>query len=351
MPRRSPRFHHPLVEWLPVVAVLLVFGGTYYVYVHVLCATMVKTVALRVVLVVAFHALFFLCAWSFAHTTLTDFAPIPVSFNVSASEKERLQSLQDFDERRRYLDELGDKRGVLTLGLDGCVRYCGSCGRIKPDRTHHCSWCGRCVPKMDHHCPWFNNCVSFTTQKSFLLTLVYGSLLAAFTATTSVVHAVMSWFSLGFSLATLSVSGLVAAGVYLSFGLGCFFSRHLDHLLRNITTLENMRATVFRDPDDSFDIGRTKNIVQVFGATKWLWALPVFTTPGDGVRFPTRLHPDPSNLRLPLVRAERDAPAASPAGVCPGHARRRGSAKHTRSRGEDNSRCTSARKSTLSNSS
>ncbi|KAH9382526.1 hypothetical protein HPB48_013127 [Haemaphysalis longicornis] len=116
---------------------------------------------------------------------------------------------------------------------------------------------------MDHHCPWFNNCVSFSTQKSFLLTLAYGVLLGAYTALTALIPAVTAWFSLGLSFTTLNVSFLVASGVYFSIAAGAFLSSHLDYLYRNVTTLENMRAIVFRDQRDSFDLGREKNFRQV----------------------------------------------------------------------------------------
>ncbi|XP_050027961.1 palmitoyltransferase ZDHHC20-B-like [Dermacentor andersoni] len=314
MPRGRLGLADPFFEWLPVVGVVALLIWTYYAYVTVLCGRLVEDDVLRRLLVVAFHALFVLCVWSFVYTTFT--GRIPAYFSVSVDEKQRLDALTDFHERRLYLDELGDKRGILTLGPDGCVRYCAECQRIKPDRCHHCSWCRRCVPKMDHHCPWFNNCVSFTTQKSFLLTLVYSSLLAGFVAATSVIHAVLAWFGPGLLFAAINVSALVIGGTYLSVGLGGFFYVHLNNMYRNVTTLENMRATMFREPEDSFDIGCAENVAQVFGRFKPLWAIPVLTSLGDGTRFPTKLHPDPNNLQLPLVRAVKDAPAATPGSSC-----------------------------------
>ncbi|XP_049528886.1 palmitoyltransferase ZDHHC2 [Dermacentor silvarum] len=262
MPRGPLRVVDPIIERLPVVGVVVLLIWTYYAYVILLCGRLVENDGLRALLVVTFHALFLLCAWSFVYTTLAGAGRIPAYFSLSIDERQRLDALTDFDERRLYLDELGDKRGVLTLGMDGRVRYCAECQRIKPDRCHHCSWCRRCLLKMDHHCPWFNNCVSFTTQKSFLLTLVYSSLLAGFVAATSVIHAVLAWFDPGLSFATINVSALVVGGIYLSIGLGSFFYFHLCNVYRNVTTLEHMRATMFREAEDSFDIGLAKNIEQ-----------------------------------------------------------------------------------------
>ncbi|CAN3372880.1 palmitoyltransferase Pfa4p [Diutina rugosa] len=51
-------------------------------------------------------------------------------------------------------------------------RYCQSCKRFKPPRTHHCKTCKRCVLAMDHHCPWTYNCVGHNNLPQFLRFLV-----------------------------------------------------------------------------------------------------------------------------------------------------------------------------------
>ncbi|XP_077541017.1 palmitoyltransferase ZDHHC15B-like [Haemaphysalis longicornis] len=274
----------------------------YYAYNFLLVGKLVETPALGVTMAAVFHVLFIICMWSFAYTTLKGVAPIPRDFYVSDVERQRLELLKDFEERWRYLGELGDNRGILTLGPENCVRYCDVCGLIKPDRCHHCSVCKRCIPRMDHHCPWFNNCVSFTNLKAFLLTLLYSSLLAGYTALTGGIHAVIAWISLGLSLVSVQVTILVAGGTYLSTALATFLFVHLDQLSRNLTSLESSRMTVFQESGDSFDLGWSENFVQVFGRVKLLWPFPVLTSLGDGSRFPTKLHPDPAKLQLPLVR-------------------------------------------------
>ncbi|KAH9381638.1 hypothetical protein HPB48_006118 [Haemaphysalis longicornis] len=120
---------------------------------------------------------------------------------------------------------------------------------------------------MDHHCPWFNNCVSFTNLKAFLLTLLYSSLLAGYTALTGGIHAVIAWISLGLSLVSVQVTILVAGGTYLSTALATFLFVHLDQLSRNLTSLESSRMTVFQESGDSFDLGWSENFVQV----NWFW--------------------------------------------------------------------------------
>ncbi|XP_077541024.1 palmitoyltransferase ZDHHC2-like [Haemaphysalis longicornis] len=224
-----------------------------------------------------FNALFALVLWCYLYTALADPAPIPAEFSVDDVERQQLEWLTGLDEREDYLDELG---------------Y-------------------RCIAKMDHHCPWFNNCVSFTNYKSFLLTITYSTLLGIFTLLTAIPGALKAWFSLGLCLETLQVNVLVVCSALISVSLGLLVPIHVDFVLRNVTTLENLGSTVLREADDSFNIGWKRNFVQVFGPQILLWPLPVFSSVGDGVRFPTVLHPDPYHLSLHRILPGRGASSAS----------------------------------------
>ncbi|KAH6927393.1 hypothetical protein HPB50_002660 [Hyalomma asiaticum] len=146
---------------------------------------------------------------------------------------------------------------------------------------------------MDHHCPWFNNCICFSTYKFFLLTLFYAVTLCVYGVATLASHMVGLWedasllkphgFHVGF---------IMVLGPTVAVGLGCLLFLHLAMVFRNETTLEKMLNVTFQEYEDSFDLGnRYRNFAEVFGPRPLLWVIPVFTSAGDGVRFPTLMHP------------------------------------------------------------
>ncbi|KAG2457271.1 ZDHC2 Palmitoyltransferase, partial [Polypterus senegalus] len=69
------------------------------------------------------------------------------------------------------------------------------------------------------------------------------------------------------------------------------FSYHCWLVAKNRSTIEAFRAPVFRGGPDKngFSLGFRKNVKEVFGDEKKYWLLPLFTSLGDGVNFPTRL--------------------------------------------------------------
>ncbi|KAL8706181.1 MAG: hypothetical protein Q9201_000759 [Fulgogasparrea decipioides] len=67
-------------------------------------------------------------------------------------------------------------RDIFTCESDGRPIWCSACLNWKPDRAHHCREVGRCVYKMDHFCPWVGGIVSETSQKFFVLFVVWGAI-------------------------------------------------------------------------------------------------------------------------------------------------------------------------------
>ncbi|KAI8064844.1 DHHC palmitoyltransferase-domain-containing protein, partial [Gilbertella persicaria] len=60
-------------------------------------------------------------------------------------------------------------------------RWCSTCQLWKPDRTHHCRVCNACVLKMDQ----VNGCVGSFNYRYYIQFLIYVTLFAAWTFSTS----------------------------------------------------------------------------------------------------------------------------------------------------------------------
>lgn len=65
---------------------------------------------------------------------------------------------------------------------------------------------------------------------------------------------------------------------------------HCYLVAKNRSTLESFRGPVFRHGPDKkgFHLGTYNNFIEVFGDDKKKWFLPVFSTLGDGISYPTR---------------------------------------------------------------
>ncbi|KAK8762988.1 hypothetical protein V5799_034403 [Amblyomma americanum] len=290
------------VNWLPVAGSAVLMFWTYYAYVVVFCGSVVSDDTTRLGLIVGFHVLLMLLLWSEVATVVTPPPAVPAYFSLTEVDLDLLNEARSEQARKQFLEILGTQRGVLTRGRDGSVNYCEVCRRIKPDRTHHCSQCRRCVPKMDHHCPWFNNCVCFSTYKPFLLTNLYLILLSVYTLFTAGSYwRHVPWGNWRPAGPAAQVGGLVIVAIAFCVSLTSFFYFHVTLVALNRTTLEALRSPCFVDKGDTFNIGAYNNFVEVFGPRPLLWMFPVFTSLGDGSRFPTKLHPDNRERFRPAV--------------------------------------------------
>jgi palmitoyltransferase len=185
----------------------------------------------------------------------------------------------------------------------GFSRYCKTCKKPKPERSHHCSICGRCVLKMDHHCPWVSNCVGHGNHRFFALFLVYLALSCVWVA--SLAYGPFSqrkvldvhWFGVS-SRGTLVFTFVVTFAIAIALGLMLVWQLWLA--LTAQTTIEfyfnrwqKLQATkkgdtAWRHP---YDRGYVLNFQDFFNAHDrlwWLtWALPsTVGSSGDGVSWP-----------------------------------------------------------------
>jgi palmitoyltransferase len=191
------------------------------------------------------------------------------------------------------------KWGYDYNGMDVVKRrFCLTCQCFKPDRCHHCSACNVCVLNMDHHCLWINNCIGFWNRKKFLLLIMYAEIITIFievTLTRDLFEALKWGFSDQFFSKfdnTFKQHMLVIITYFFNtiiLTLMTFFLRfHWRLAVENKTTIENLEHCDQRFWS-KYDVGRDKNLAQIFGSNPFLYALPIAGEPhGDGLRFPIR---------------------------------------------------------------
>ncbi|KAK1680630.1 hypothetical protein QYE76_041478 [Lolium multiflorum] len=228
------------------------------------------SVAAAATILAAFHLLLAMMLWCYLMVVFTDPGSVPQNWRRAAEE----------DEEQGHTP-----------------RYCSRCQNGKPPRCHHCSVCDRCVLKMDHHCVWVVNCVGARNYKYFLLFLVY-----TFSETLLDISVLLPSFITYFqdeSRRSNSASDIailfIAFVLNLVFALSllCFLGINMPLVLSNTTSIEVYARKNSRSW--KYDLGRRKNLEQVFGTKKLLWFLPMYCTEDlhnitaiQGIEFPTR---------------------------------------------------------------
>ncbi|KAK9370294.1 DHHC palmitoyltransferase-domain-containing protein [Lipomyces kononenkoae] len=189
---------------------------------------------------------------------------------------------------------------------NGQRRFCSKCKGWKPDRTHHCSTCGTCVLKMDHHCPWFSACIGYDNHKFFILFLIYVVLFCVISFLASGI-ALLDWIDRSqYKETYISLNRVFLFIISIVFGIAVFvfLCCQLYLLFSNKTTIEAMETQRYKSSvasssyrysqapsSDSvgniFDLGWRENFRQVMGDNPLTWFIPVRTSKGDGMTFPT----------------------------------------------------------------
>uniref|UniRef100_A0A4W4F202 Palmitoyltransferase n=1 Tax=Electrophorus electricus TaxID=8005 RepID=A0A4W4F202_ELEEL len=280
------------LAWIPVIFIALVVCWSYYAYVVELCIFTIPSTGEKIIYLVVFHLSFVMFVWSYWKTIFTRPVNPSKEFCLPKAEKEQYEKEERPETQQEILKRAASSLPLYTRTGAGAIRYCDRCQVIKPDRCHHCSACDMCVLKMDHHCPWVNNCVGFSNYKFFILFLAYSLVYCLFIAATVLQYFIKFWTSeLPDSHAKFHVLFLFFVAAMFCISILSLFTYHLWLVGKNRSTIEAFRAPVFRNGPDKngFSLGFTKNIVQVFGDQKKYWPLPIFTSQGDGLIFPTRL--------------------------------------------------------------
>ena len=172
------------------------------------------------------------------------------------------------------------------------MNQCGTCQRIKIERSHHCKMCQRCVLKMDHHCPWLANCIGFCNYKYFCLTHFYGTIstgLIFFTYWETVVNVHLNFNS------TLPECFFVTFVFLMNISLMVFL---MWLLYVNVNLVYNGETIIEQSDRERFpstksfniyDMGWKRNFTNVFGDRWYKWFLPGFANlKGDGMIYETK---------------------------------------------------------------
>ncbi|KAG0707434.1 DHHC palmitoyltransferase-domain-containing protein [Suillus ampliporus] len=187
--------------------------------------------------------------------------------------------------------------GYEVKRLTGSPRYCRTCEKYKPPRSHHCRQCNRCVLRMDHHCPWVNNCIGHHNYGHFIRFLFYVDVTCSY-------HLVMVSCRVmassgrryydepaGFELIFIILNYVFVAPVILV--VGAFSVYHFLSLLGNTTTIEGWekdKAAVLRrhgkieEVKFPYNLGARRNIASVLGNNPLLWCCPT-VPPGTGLKY------------------------------------------------------------------
>jgi hypothetical protein len=178
--------------------------------------------------------------------------------------------------------------------------FCGTCLRIKHERSHHCRACGRCVLKMDHHCPWLSNCIGFRNYKYFLLIHFYGLIgttIIAFSYWEVLINDNLN-FSANFTKICFSIFIYITNLGLFSFLLWLFIV-NWGLVFNNLSVIEQADRERFPSSKaiNIYDMGCYKNFTSVFGTNPLVWFMPFFANyKGEGVIFETNEEKIKNNL-------------------------------------------------------
>ncbi|CAG9568094.1 unnamed protein product [Danaus chrysippus] len=245
--------------------------------------------------------------WSYWRTIFADIKPIPDKYKLPETELEKLLSAETEDAQRTILENFAKDLPIVTRTI--LIEHIIVVFVLDVSS------------KMDHHCPWVNNCVCFHNYKFFMLFLGYALLYCLFIMSTCLPYFIRFWktyqeykqahcdslidngtytkqcmellsgdFGTSGSAGRYHIVFAFFVALMFAISLGSLFGYHCYLVAHNRTTLEAFRAPMFRGGADKngFSIGAFNNFKEVFGASPDLWAVPVFTSLGDGCEYPVR---------------------------------------------------------------
>ncbi|KAI6223292.1 Palmitoyltransferase [Aphelenchoides besseyi] len=279
----------------------------FYVYTFIVCGHLLESWFQVSVYMVVFCFLFVMMIWSLVVTKLSATSHVDPIFKVSKEVDERLKkntprtedgvyipdysSPQELVEQYRilrkwtYENELTSH--IAEVDFRGRIRYCYICNAIKSDRARHCSSSGFCTKRYDHYCVFLNSCICYGNYKAYFLYLFYGWLTHLWIIITTL-EGIARFYVNGNYLRDvydlLQVGVCIVLQVHFGFhNLGELFCYHLQMVLKNETTVEQLKPPFFHE-DADYNLGIYLNLRAVLGWGFWLF--PLDTKVDDGTHFP-----------------------------------------------------------------
>jgi hypothetical protein len=172
------------------------------------------------------------------------------------------------------------------------INQCGTCQRMKIERSHHCKLCQRCVLKMDHHCPWLANCIGFFNYKYFCLVHFYGTISTSiifFTYWETVINTHLNYNST--ILECWFVTSVYVMNISLLIFLSWLLYVNAKLVYNGETIIEQSDRERFPSTKNFniYDMGWKRNFTNLFGDRWYVWLLPGFPNlKGEGMFYETK---------------------------------------------------------------
>ncbi|KAI6047901.1 DHHC palmitoyltransferase-domain-containing protein [Pisolithus marmoratus] len=193
--------------------------------------------------------------------------------------------------------DIGSGEGYEVKKHTGGLRYCRTCVRYKPPRSHHCRQCNRCILRMDHHCPWVNNCIGYFNYGHFIRFLFYVDVCCSYHIA-MVTRRVFEFSGRRYfdepsakELFFVVMNYVTVVPVLLT--VGAFSLYHFHGLLANTTTIEGwekdkaailVRHGKTHEVKYPYDLGAWRNITSMLGNNPLKWFCPSIPK-GQGLKY------------------------------------------------------------------
>lgn len=161
---------------------------------------------------------------------------------------------------------------------------CEFCKTFQPNRCYHCSTCNRCFLLMYKHSYWLDICIGFTNYKFYILFLFYAIILSGLSIGSFIHGTVFDNIKEIGNILTPMFIALIFQSLILLLLL-FELSVALYSVLINETPSE--RKYAYKRPKSiSYNVGYKNNWKMIMGEKWYMWALPMWSTEGDGLTFP-----------------------------------------------------------------